>query len=99
MNARKLNEIDRDILEIRQYVEHQRDVIRQLATGGQSQPIPEAQKALEELQVKLEALLGRRKAAGFIDYKRSRWTRPPVGRHLTPRLAVLAAPRCWPLVQ
>jgi Mg2+ and Co2+ transporter CorA len=62
MNARELNEIDRDILEIRQYVEHQRDVIRQLATGGQSQAIPEAQKGLEDLQVKLEALLARRKA-------------------------------------
>jgi hypothetical protein len=62
MSARELNEIDRDILEIRQYVEHQREVIRQLATGGQSQAIPKAQKALEELQVKLQGLLARRRA-------------------------------------
>jgi Mg2+ and Co2+ transporter CorA len=71
MNARELNEIDRDILEIRQYVEHQRDVIRQLATGGHSQAIPEAQKALEELQVKLQALLARRKTV-LQDFRRPR---------------------------
>jgi hypothetical protein len=63
MNARELNEIDRDILEIRQYVEHQRDVIRQLATGGHSQAIPEAQKALE--------LLARRKTV-LQDFRRPR---------------------------
>jgi hypothetical protein len=62
MSARELNEIDRDILEVRQYVEHQREIIRQLATGGQSQAIPEAQKALDELQVKLQGLLARRRA-------------------------------------
>lgn len=62
MKARELNKIDRDILEIRQYAEHQRDVVCQLAAGGSTQAIPEAQKTLEELQAKLQELHARRKA-------------------------------------
>jgi hypothetical protein len=46
MTARDLNEVDRDIFEIRQYIEHQRDVIRLLNDGGHSQSVPQAEDTL-----------------------------------------------------
>jgi hypothetical protein len=62
MTARELNDIDRDVLEVRQYIGHQRDVIRQLADGGHMQALPQAQETLRLLEDKLQALLMRRKA-------------------------------------
>ena len=78
MTARELNEIDREIFEVRQYIGHQRDVIRQLTDGGHMQAIPQAQEALRLLEDKLQALLIRRKAM-LDEFRRPRASSKPAG--------------------
>ena len=76
MIARELNEIDRDVFEVRQYIGHQRDIIRQLTDGGHMQAIPQAQEALRVSEDKLQALLARRKAM-LDELRRSRASSKP----------------------
>jgi hypothetical protein len=61
MTARQLNEIDREVFELRQYIEAERDIIRQLTDGGHTEALLQAQEALRPLEEKLQALLVRRK--------------------------------------
>jgi hypothetical protein len=78
MNARELNEIDRDVFEVRQYIGHQRDVIRQLTDGGHMQAIPQAQATLRLLEDKLQALQISRKAL-LDEFRRPRASSKPAG--------------------
>jgi Mg2+ and Co2+ transporter CorA len=78
MTARALNDIDRDVFEVRQYIGHQRDVIRQLADGGHMQALPQAQETLRLLEDKLQALLMRRKVM-LDEFRRPRASSKPAG--------------------
>jgi len=78
MNARELDEIDRDIFEIRQYIGHQRDIIRQLTDGSYAQAVLQAQGALSVLEEKLQELLARRKTL-LDDFRRPRASSKPAG--------------------
>jgi len=80
MSARELNEIDRNVFEVRQYIGHQRDIIRQLTHGGQMQVIPQAQEALRALEEKLQELLVRRKAM-LDEFRRPRASSRPSGNN------------------
>jgi len=78
MNARELNDIDRDVFEVRQYIGHHRDIIRQLTDAGHTQAVPQAQEALCLLEDKLKELLVRRKAM-LDEFRRPRASSKPSG--------------------
>jgi hypothetical protein len=61
MTARELNEIDREIFELRQSIDSQRDLIRHLTDAGHTESLLQAQEALRPLEEKLHALMARRK--------------------------------------
>ena len=78
MTARELNEIDRDVFEVRQYIGHQRDIIHQLTDDGHTQAILQAKEALRVLEDKLQALLVRRKVM-LDEFRRPRASSKPAG--------------------
>jgi hypothetical protein len=61
MAARELNEIDREIFELRQFVEAQQLLIQQLTGAGNTEFLLQAQEALRPLEEKLQELMVRRK--------------------------------------
>ena len=61
MTARELNEIDREVFDLRQYIETQRAAMRQQIDAGHPESLLQAQDALRPLEEKLQALMVRRK--------------------------------------
>jgi hypothetical protein len=61
MTARELNEIDREVFDLRQYIETQRAAMRQQIDAGHPESLLQAQEALRPLEEKLQALMVRRK--------------------------------------
>jgi hypothetical protein len=71
MVARELNEIDREIFELRQFVEAQQLLIQQLTGAGHTKSLLQAQEALRPLEEKLQELMVRRKVI-LEDLRRAR---------------------------
>jgi len=61
MKARELDEIDREVFELRQHVEARRQAMRRHIDAGHREPLLQAEEALRPLEEKLQALMARRK--------------------------------------
>ena len=76
MSARALNDVDRDIVETREHIEVQRDVVRKFNDSGHIQDATLAEGILRALEKSLDILQERRRTA-IGELRRSRASSQP----------------------